>query len=113
MSIEAIAECWGRLRVHRRDSRPAAARRHAAPPCSRGRFRLSPAFRQPGSGCFFEPVGVVQPAEDGGADDLGSLRQSTPDVSSGGTDQTFPLGYGFNGWGNVSRVRFLFLEATD
>ena len=60
-------------RVHSRGSRPAAARRHTAPPCSRGRFRLSPASRLPGSGCLFEPVGVVQPAEDGGADDLGSL----------------------------------------
>ena len=75
MSIGAMAECWGRSPFHSRSSRPAAARRYAAPPCSRASLRLSPEACRPGSGCFFKPVGVVQPAEDGGADDLGSLRQ--------------------------------------
>ena len=102
-----------RARPHRRGSRPAAARRYAAPPCSRASLRLSREARRPGSGCLFEPAGVVQPAEDGGADDLGYLGHWTGDPRYGGTSQTFPLGYGFNGWGNVSRIRFLFLEATD
>ena len=76
MIVAAIVEERTRAGLCRGDSGVVAAPRHIAPPCVPAFPRLLPARCRPGSGYLFEPVGVMQPAEDRGADDLGSLRQS-------------------------------------
>jgi hypothetical protein len=68
------AEKWER--PHRRGARGVTASPGTAPPCALALLRLSAASCRPGSGGLDEPVGVMQPAEDGGADHLRVGRQA-------------------------------------